>query len=601
MTTQHTPISNLERLMIERGVTAYSDLHRWSVAHREDFWTLMIERLGIVFDTPAARLVDLSCGVHAPRWLPDAKLNISNSCFRADADATAIVFQSEDGVIERMSFSELNRLSNRVANGLAALGLKRGAAIAIDMSMTPDAVAIYLGMVKAGCAAIGIADSFAPEEIATRLRIGEAQAIFTQDVIRRGGKLLPLYEKVIAAHAPRAVILPAGETSTTPFRAGDISWKHFLSSKESFASVSCNPDDVTNILFSSGTTGDPKAIPWDHTTPIKCAADGFLHHDIHPGDVIAWPTSLGWMMGPWLIYAGFINKAAIALYDGAPGTREFCEFVRDAKVTMLGVVPSLVKVWRNHHCLDDVQWTHLRVLSSTGECSNADDYAWLMEQTGNKPIIEYCGGTEIGGGYITGTVVQPQRPATFSTPALGLDFVILDEAGKPTENGELFLIPPSIGLSTRLLNRNHDEVYYEGTPPGPNGEMLRRHGDQMEVLPGGYFRAHGRADDTMNLGGIKVSSAEIERAANTTPGVHETAAIAVNPRGGGPSLLVMYAVLQSDAVISKENFMTAMQQAIRHHLNPLFKIHDLVLVDTLPRTASNKVMRRALRQRYTAM
>src|SRR3989338_6017649 len=146
--------SNISVLMNERGFSAYQELHRWSAEHREDFWKLMIERLGIIFDKPAPQLVDLSRGVSAPRWLPGAKMNISKSCFRTDPQATAIISQSEGKTIQRMSFAELDRLSNRVANGLVALGLQPGDAIAIDMAMTPEAVAIYLGIVKVGGAVI---------------------------------------------------------------------------------------------------------------------------------------------------------------------------------------------------------------------------------------------------------------------------------------------------------------------------------------------------------------------------------------------------------------------------------------------------------------
>jgi acetyl-CoA synthetase len=141
-------------------------------------------------------------------------------------------------------------------------------------------------------------------------------------------------------------------------------------------------------------------------------------------------------------------------------------------------------------------------------------------------------------------------------------------------------------------------VYYEGTPPGPNGELLRRHGDEIEELPNGYYRGHGRADDTMNLGGIKVSSTEIERTLASVEGVAETAAVAVDPPGGGPSQLVIYTVPSSRVPVETESLKKDMQRAIATHLNPLFKIHDVVLVDTLPRTASNKVMRRVLRDRY---
>ena len=97
-------------------------------------------------------------------------------------------------------------------------------------------------------------------------------------------------------------------------------------------------DDISNILFSSGTTGDPKAIPWSHVTPIRCGSDAFAHHDIRERDVVCWPTNLGWMMGPWLLYAALLNGAAVALFHGSPTDRLFPKFVEQARVTMLGLV-----------------------------------------------------------------------------------------------------------------------------------------------------------------------------------------------------------------------------------------------------------------------
>jgi acetyl-CoA synthetase len=272
--------------------------------------------------------------------------------------------------------------------------------------------------------------------------------------------------------------------------------------------------------------------------------------------------------------------------------------VHHAGVTMLGVVPSLVRAWRANNCMNGLDWHSIKAFSSTGESSNGEDMLYLMHLAGYKPVIEYCGGTEIAGGYITGTVVQPASPSTFSTPAIGHDFVILNEEGEETDNGELFLFPPSLGLSIDLLNRNHHEVYYEGTPAGKNGSILRRHGDQMENLGAGYYRAHGRVDDTMNLSGIKVSSAEIERELNQNEEVTETAAIAVASKEGGPTALVIYAVLNGGVKREVSELKQTMQEAIKTKINPLFRISDVVVVDTLPRTASNKVMRRELRARH---
>jgi acetyl-CoA synthetase len=259
-----------------------------------------------------------------------------------------------------------------------------------------------------------------------------------------------------------------------------------------------------------------------------------------------------------------------------------------------------VRAWRESGVCDGVDWSRINTFSSTGEPSNRQDYLWLMSLTGYRaPVIEYCGGTEIGGGYLTGTVIQPASPASFSTPALGLDLVVLDDEGRPApdgKEGEVFLVPPSIGFSQSLLNRDHDAVYYADCPPGPDDEVLRRHGDQIARLTGGYFTAQGRADDTMNLGGIKVSSLEIERVLEHHPAVYEAAAVAVQPGGEGAEKLVVFAVLSDEA--EKDDLQRELGTTLGNELNPLFKIHDLVVVDSLPRTASNKLMRRTLRTKY---
>lgn len=594
--------ANITQLMTELSIKTYPELHTWSIANRDAFWQMMIDRLSIkTIDTYTEPQKDAT-GTTTNL----AKLNIVDSCFSAPDDATAIITQREnDDNLLTFTYRELESLTNRVANGLVDIGLKPGDAVAVDMPMNPESVAIYLGIVKAGCAVVGIADSFAPAEIATRLRIGKAKAIFTQDYINRAGKRLPLYEKVVAANAPKAVVFPCegSDAIAQTEREADITWRDFLSDTETFSAIPCNPDAPTNILFSSGTTGEPKAIPWTHTTPIKCAADAYLHHDIHPGDVLAWYTNLGWMMGPWLIYASLINKATIALYAGVPTGRDFGIFVQNAKVSMLGVVPTLVRAWKHTECMHGLNWHAIRAFSSTGECSNPDEMLYLMALAGYKPVIEYCGGTEIGGAYVTGTRVQPAAPSTFTTPALGLDFLLFDENGERTRNGEVFIVPPSLGLSTRLLNADHNAVYFAESPV-PN---LRRHGDAIEQLGNGFdtaepwlagtqYRALGRVDDTMNLSGIKASSAEIEAVLNTVDGIQETAAVAASPKDGGPSQLVIYAVLiQPESAPTKRGLLAKLQTQLSQHLNPLFRIHDVVIVDALPRTASNKIMRRLLR------
>ncbi len=588
--------SNLSGLMERRGLATYEALYEFSIRDRAAFWGEAIEQLGVVFRQPPDNILAPGSPTR-PRWLPGARYNIVESCLAAAPDQIAIVSAGgPDGALTKLTYAELAASVHRVAGALTAAGFVPDDAIAIDMPMTAEAVIIYLALVRSGLRVISIADSLAAAEVATRLRIASARGLFTAHSIDRGGKRLPLYEKLLPAAPPRTVVLDAGSAA---LRAGDVTWESFLAAAPARPpeAVIGEPDTITNILFSSGTTGDPKAIPWTQLTPIKAATDAAYHFDVKSHDVIAWPTNLGWMMGPWLIYASLLNRATMALYTDAPTTRAFGEFVSRAAVTVLGLVPSIVKAWRSDDRMRGLDWSQLKCFGSTGEASSEVDQFDLMRMAGYRPVIEYCGGTEIGGGYVTGTLQRPAAPATFSTPALGSELVILDEAGQPTANGEVFLVPPTLGYSQTLLNRDHDEVYFAGTPPGPGGAPLRRHGDQIERLPGGYYRALGRVDDTMNLGGIKVSSAELERVLDVVPGVRRTAAIAVNPPGGGPSELVVYAVVDAahPHAGDREALLRALNGALKSDLNPLFRITELVLIDAMPVTASNKIMRRELR------
>ncbi len=584
--------SNIYQMMLANDFESYKEFWKWSATEKESFWEQTIKNLQIQFYQPYTSLLDVSKGVERASWLKGSKLNIVDSCFQNSDESIALIFQTEGGSLEKVSQLALEKYVNQIANSFTEQGLTPGDRIAIDMPMTLEAVAIYLAGIKAGHPVVTIADSFSSNEIAIRLKITKPKLVFTQDFLKRAGKVLPLYEKVIKADAPRTVVIHEGQEKSS-LRPNDLYFKEFLSVNDQFESVIQDPDETITVLFSSGTTGEPKAIPWTHSTPIKCASDGYYHHNIQKDDVVCWPTNLGWMMGPWLIFASLINKATVALYYGAPMGIEFGSFVQDAEVNMLGVVPSIVRQWKNTGTMEAFDWSKINCFSSTGEASNPEEMKYLMQLGNNKPIIEYCGGTEIGGGYVTSTIVQPNIASTFSTQALGGEFILLDENNKASNKGEMFLIPPIIGLSNSLLNRDHFKVYYEGIPTYM-GKVLRKHGDELVKLENGYYKAQGRADDAMNLGGIKVSSIQIEEVINKLDFVKESAAIAVSPSDGGPSQLVLYIVGRASG-FSEEEKLKGAKNIIRERLNPLFKVEKLVEIDQLPRTASGKVMRRTLR------
>ncbi|KAG8061353.1 hypothetical protein GUJ93_ZPchr0003g17341 [Zizania palustris] len=596
-------------------ISSFHLFHKFSVEHHEVYWPMVLNELSVKFQEEPKSILDTSDKSRkGGTWFQGAVLNIAECCLlpwpslnRTD-DSTAIVWRDEgldDYPVNRLSLKELRSQVITVATALDTM-FQKGDRIAIDMPMTCNAVIIYLAIVLGGFVVVSIADSFAPQEIGTRMSVSKAKAIFTQDFIIRGGKKVPLYSRVVQGTSSKAVVIPAtGGFLEVALRDGDMTWKDFISCSAGRSSIYSpvyqSADALTNILFSSGTTGEPKAIPWSQLSPIRCAADTWAHLDVRPQDISCWPTNLGWVMGPIILYSCFLNGVTLALYHGSPLGRGFCKFVQDAGVNVLGTVPSLVKSWKAGNFTEGLDWSKIRVLGTTGEASDIDDNLWLSSRASYKPIIECCGGTELSSSYIQGSLLRPQAFGAFSGASMSTGFVILDEQGTPYPDdvpcaGEVGLFPLYFGATDRLLNSDHNKVYFDGMPIY-NGRQLRRHGDIIQRTVGGYYIVQGRADDTMNLGGIKTSSVEIERICNRADeGLLETAAVSVKPAGGGPEQLAVLAVLKDrlapyDANILKHKF----QRAIQKNLNPLFKVSYVKVVPEFPRTASNKLLRRVLR------
>ncbi|KAF4398802.1 hypothetical protein G4B88_028165 [Cannabis sativa] len=555
-------------------ISSFSHFQEFSVRNPEVYWrTLLMDEMKISFSKDPECILRRDDDINNPggsEWLPGGYLNSAKNCLNVNSNKklndTMIVWRDEgndDLPLNKLTLDQLRKLGY----ALEEMGLEKGCAIAIDMPMHVDAVVIYLAIVLAG-----------------------------YDHIIRGKKRIPLYSRVVEAKSPMAIVIPcSGSNIGAELRDGDISWDYFLERAKEFK----------NCEFTAREQ-PPKAIPWTQATPLKAAADGWSHLDIRKGDVIVWPTNLGWMMGPWLVYASLLNGASIALYNGSPLVSGFAKFVQDAKVTMLGVVPSIVRSWKSTNCVSGYDWSTIRCFSSSGEASNVDEYLWLMGRANYKPVIEMCGGTEIGGAFSAGSFLQAQSLSSFSSQCMGCTLYILDNNGYPMPKnkpgiGELALGPVMFGASKTLLNGNHHDVYFKGMPT-LNGEVLRRHGDIFELTSNGYYHAHGRADDTMNIGGIKISSIEIERVCNEVDDrVFETTAIGVPPLGGGPEQLVVFFVLKdsNDTTIDLNQLRLSFNLGLQKKLNPLFKVTRVVPLSSLPRTATNKIMRRVLRQQFS--
>ncbi|KAF4346358.1 hypothetical protein G4B88_018025, partial [Cannabis sativa] len=329
----HSKDTNLGRLMEKHGpsllgplykdpITSYSLFQKFSVEHPEVYWSIALKELSVSFQEEPKCILDKSDkSKHGGSWLPGAVLNIAECCLlptsypRKD-DSLAIVWRdegSDDSSVNLITLKQLREQVISVAKSLDAM-FSKGDAIAMDMPMTANAVIIYLAIILSGLVVVSIADSFAPKEIASRLHVSQAKAIFTQDFILRGGRKFPLYSRVVEAAPDRVIVLPAtGSNTGIQLREQDMSWGDFLSSvgtrSRKYSPCYQPVDSLINILFSSGTTGEPKAIPWTHLSPIRCSSDFWAYMDIKVGDVVCWPTNLGWALGPFILFTCFLSGA----------------------------------------------------------------------------------------------------------------------------------------------------------------------------------------------------------------------------------------------------------------------------------------------------
>ncbi len=262
--------TNIGQAMLKKGLERYQDFYQWSIDDKKGFWEATISTLGIRFDQSANAIIKDIKEVENPTWLPGARMNIAESCFQAPGDHIAIYHQDETtDKISKVTYDELLALVNKAVTGLKSLGLNPGDNVVLYLPLSVEAVVAYLAIIKAGMTAVLIADSFSVQEVKKRLSITQSAAIICFDNYVYGGKSLHTYEKVKEANAPKAIVINLSGT----LRGNDISWEEFINNKPDENTHSADPYDTITLLFSSGTTKAPKAIPWTHLTPINGASD----------------------------------------------------------------------------------------------------------------------------------------------------------------------------------------------------------------------------------------------------------------------------------------------------------------------------------------
>jgi len=596
--------SRLLAAMAGWGFDDLDTLHRASVDDPEWFWRAVVEDLRIEFSTPFTRVLDDSEGKAFPRWFVGGRLNAATLCTRhaagAAAEKDAVVYDGDNGQRRALTFAQLDTDVRRFAANLTGLGVQAGDRVVLFLPVVPEAVVAFLGCAMIGAVVVPAFSGYAADTLAARLSDSEAVVLVTADGTTRRGKRIPLKQTAdqALASAPtvRHVIVVRHLADEAPMTAGrDVYLDELDPNPPAVPARPMDPNDPLAIIYTSGTSGRPKGIVHSHGGfAVKAAVDFAYGFDVHDDDVIAWITDMGWLVGPLLIFGGLQLGATIVLCEGVPNhprPDRLWHIADREHVTLQGIAPTAARaVMASGEPLPTGLDT-LRAFVSTGEPWDEPTWRWLFDQVGHtrRPIINYSGGTEIGGGILVSYPFLPMEAASLNGPLPGMDVAVLDENGKPVTGqiGELTVLNTWPGM-THAFWGDRDR-YLDTYWNRWSGVWV--HGDLAGVDEHGTWRIHGRSDDTLKISGRRVGPAEIETALLADDRIVEVAVIGVpDPQRG--QRVVAFLVSRGGDVDQDDLTSTAIRNVGRAFAPT---VH---IVPVLPKTKNGKIMRRAINAQY---
>ena len=589
------------------------------------FWDELIDYLGIDFYTAYEQVRDDAEGPQFSDWYPGGEINVAHNVVDRHAavdspnrNRVALIWEGEPGDVREITFHELHRDSNRVANYLESAGIETGDTVGLYMPMVPEVVSILYGCLKVGAIAVPIFSGFGTEATATRIDDAEPSVLFTGDGFYRRGSEVRLKETAdeaieAAGNVEHTVVYdrlgatpvsdPAEPVPWNPDR--DVTWEEAVGSQSPAYETKRLPSDQESmLLYSSGTTGTPKGIVHTHAgVQTQCAKEIHFGFDQQPADRFFWVSDIGWMMGPWTLIGNHTFGGTVVMYEGAPDHPEpdrFWEMIDCHGITQFGISPTAIRALRKHgdKWVEGHDLSSLRILGSTGEPWDPESWRWFYDAVGGGdcPIINISGGTEICGCFLMPMPNQPLKPCTLGGPGLGMAIDIVDETGRSIrDDGERgYLVArdscPSMTKSLWSGDERYLDEYWS------TFEDLWDHGDFAQQDDDGFWFLHGRADDALNVAGRKVGPAEIEGVLIDHDAVNQAAVVGV-PDDTTGTAVVAYVVLEPDVEPSDELRETLRTVIGEEHGKP-FRPRELLFVDAFPKTQSGKIIRRAIESVY---
>ncbi len=550
------------------------------------------------------------------KWFVGGKTNIGYNCLDRHTatfrrNKLALMWEGENGEFRSLSYFALRRETCKFANVLKSLGVKKGDRVTLYMGRVPELVIGMLACARIGAVHSVVFGGFTVEALHERLEDSQSKVLIVTDGAWQRGKQIPLKsiadEALQRAATVESVLVVRRTGQSVNMESGRDMWYHELMTLP-IASFQCaleivDADDPLFLLYTSGTTGKPKAILHTHGGyMVGTYASLKYTFDVREEDRYWCAADPGWITGhSYIAYGPLLNGLTQFMYEGAPTfpyPNRWWQMIEKYGINALYAAPTAIRglmrfgeAWPNRHDLSS-----LRLLGSVGEPINPEAWRWYYRVIGKErcPIMDTWWQTETGMFTITPLPSTPLKPGSATCPFPGVEMDILNEHGQPVgPNEEGYLVmktpPPSF---MRTIYRDPDRYInqYWSRFPGYylTGDSARRDED-------GYYWIIGRVDDVIKVSGYRLGTAEIESALITHPSVVEAAAIGLPHQVKGNAIHA-YVILRTGQEKS-DRLGEELRQHVAHEIGPIAKPDHIEFVDSLPKTRSGKIMRRVLKAR----
>jgi acetoacetyl-CoA synthetase len=585
-----------------RAFRDYAELWEWSVTELEEFWSSIWDFFQVRASKPYSEVL-AERTMPGARWFTGAELNYAEHLFRDKRhDDVAVLHASELRELDELSWGELRDQVARIAAGLRECGVVRGDRVVAYMPNVPEALVAFLATASVGAIWSSCSPDFGAGSVVDRFAQIEPKILFTADGYRYNGRDFDRLDVVAGLQREmptleRTVVLPYLEADPDLSRIDRAtSWTDLLARGEvaqlDFEHVPF--DHPLWVLYSSGTTGLPKAIVQGHGgILLEQLKKLHLHVDAQEGDRLFWFTTTGWMMWNFLI-SGLLTRAAIVLYDGSPGHPDMnmlWELAEGTGMTCFGTSASYIaacmKAGVEPAAAHDLH--PLRSVGSTGSPLAPEGFDWIYQHVGDDTwLFSTSGGTDLCTAFVGGVPLLPVYRGELQARALGAKVEAYDEQGKPVidQVGELVITEPMPSMPLYFWGDEDGSRYrasYFEHYPG-----VWRHGDWIEITSRGTAVIYGRSDSTINRQGVRMGTSEIYRAVQSVPEVLDALVVDV-PRPGTEGWMPLFVVLRDGAELDDE-LRNEIKRRIREQCSPRHVPNEIFPITEVPRTLSGKVL-----------